>query len=130
MEGDRRVAVIVGDPMSKFTIYHNPKCSKSRQTLELLKSQGIEPEVVEYLKTPLKTGEILKLLEKLDSDPQALVRTKESEFQENRPPIGTKEEVAAAIELYPKLMERPLVVSGERAVLGRPPENINVFFKN
>ena len=110
--------------MSKYQIYHNPKCSKSRQTLELLKAEGIEPEVIEYLKTPLKESEVLDLLKKMDAEPQALVRTKEDIYKENKFNIDTAEAIAKVIAKHPKLMERPVVVKGNQAVLGRPPENI------
>ena len=80
--------------MSEFKIYHNPKCSKSRETLELLRSKGIEPEVIEYLKKPLTELEVLELLKKLNSEPQTLVRTKEDIFKENKFNIETKESIA------------------------------------
>ncbi len=110
--------------MSKYQIYHNPRCSKSRQTLELLESNGIEPEVIEYLKNPLSESEVLALLGKLNSNPQSLVRTKEDVFKENNFDIDSAEAIAKVIAKHPKLMERPVVVKGDQAVLGRPPENI------
>lgn len=113
--------------MSNYQIYHNPKCSKSRQTLELLKSEGIEPEVIEYLKTPLSEADLMELLGKLDTEPKKLVRTKEALFKENNFSIDTPEQIAKTIAEHPKLMERPVVVSGNRAVLGRPPENIKAL---
>ena len=110
--------------MSEYVIYHNPKCSKSRQTLELLKEKGIDPEVVEYLKEPLNEKQVSELIEKLSVDSKLLIRTKESLFKENRPPIDNDKQIAAAIAKFPKIMERPIVVHGSKAVIGRPPENI------
>ena len=110
--------------MSQFIIYHNPKCSKSRQTLELLRSKGIEPKVIEYLKEPLGEDELNQILEKLGSDAKVLVREKEDLFKELKPSIKTTSEVAKLLAKYPKLMERPLVVTKSKAVLGRPPENV------
>ena len=110
--------------MSKFTIYHNPKCSKSRQTLELLKEKGIEPTVVEYLKEPLTKDEVSSLIKKLDVDSQLLIRKKEDLYKENKPSIETDADIAKAIEKFPKIMERPIVVCGSKAVIGRPPENV------
>ncbi len=114
--------------MSKYQIYHKPKCIKSRKTLELLKAEGIEPEVIEYLKSPLSEDKLLEILKILDSEPKTLVRTKESLFKENDFSIDTPEEIAKTIAQNPKLMERPLVVKGNQAVLGRPPENVKSLF--
>ena len=110
--------------MSEYRIYHNPKCSKSRQTLELLKEHGIEPQIIEYLKEPLTEAQVTELINILDAEPTALVRTKEDLFKENKPSIESPQDIAKAIAKYPKLMERPVVVRGKKAVLGRPPENI------
>tara|TARA_B100001248_G_scaffold148645_1_gene111574 strand:+ start:122 stop:469 length:348 start_codon:yes stop_codon:yes gene_type:complete len=115
--------------MSNYQIYHNPKCSKSRETLELLKAQGVEPEVIEYLERPLTELEILELLKKLDSEPQSLVRTKEDTFKKNSFDIETSEAIAKLIAQYPELMERPVVVKGHRAVLGRPPQNVGCLLQ-
>lgn len=114
--------------MSKYLIYHNPKCSKSRQTLELLKAEGIEPEVIEYLKNPLQKTELLELLKKLNSEPKSLVRVKEDVFKANNFNIETPEAIAEVLVTHPSLMERPVVVKGNKAVLGRPPENIKELF--
>ncbi len=108
------------------TIYHNPRCSKSRQTLALLRDQGIEPEIMLYLETPLDSALLVDLLSKLGLSAAQLVRRSEQEFKDRKLGIsGTSEEqlVAAMVEC-PKLIERPIVVSGDRAVLGRPPENV------
>lgn len=108
------------------TIYHNPKCSKSRQTLQLLKDKGIEPEIIEYLKTPPSTGELDGFLSKLGMEPRELMRRKEAPYKEN----GLADEglsrdalIAAMVE-NPILIERPIVVSGGKVALGRPPESV------
>ena len=108
------------------TIYHNPRCSKSRQTLELLRTHGVEPEIELYLESPLGAQAITDLLDKLGIGAAQLVRRSEQDFKDNN--LGraniTEDELIAAMVKYPKLIERPIVVSGDRAVLGRPPENI------
>ena len=108
------------------TIYHNPRCSKSRQALQLLRGRGIEPEIVEYLKTPPSADEIEALLARLGTEPRALLRVKEAAYRE----AGMADEGLsrrALIDLMaanPVVIERPIVVSGDRAALGRPPENV------
>ena len=108
------------------TIYHNPRCSKSRQTLQLLRDRGIEPEVVEYLKTPPGADELDAMLAKLGIEPRALMRTKESAYRE----AGMADDGLsrrALIDLMvanPIVIERPIVVNGARAALGRPPESV------
>lgn len=112
--------------MKQFRIYHNPRCSKSRQTLALLQENGIEPEVVEYLKTPPTPDEIASLVELLHLQPRQMMRTKEAEYKEQG--LGesniTDAALINAIAKTPKLLERPIVVKGEQAVIGRPPENV------
>lgn len=108
-----------------ITIYHNPRCSKSRQTLELLQSKGVEPEVILYLKNPLNQSTLTSLLTKLGISAHELIRTSESEFKENFGQRGlTETQCIQAMIDYPKLMQRPIVEAGGRAVLGRPPENV------
>lgn len=106
------------------TIYHNPRCSKSRQTLELLKSQDIEPSVVLYLDSPLSAQTITSLLEKLGISARQLLRKGEQAYKENN--LGdtnlNEAQLIAAMVDNPKLIERPIVVNGERAIIGRPPE--------
>lgn len=112
--------------MSEVVIYHNPRCSKSRQTLELIRDQGIEPEVVEYLKTPPSTETLSEILDTLGLEPRELMRKKETEYRE----LGLKDEsldretLIKAMHDHPKLIERPIVISGKKIVLGRPPENV------
>ena len=108
------------------TIYHNPRCSKSRQTLALLEEQGLELQVVEYLKTPPDAAGLKALLDRLGLAPRELIRRKESLYKE----LGLDDEglsEAALIQAMaenPILIERPIVVAGERAALGRPPEAV------
>ena len=109
----------------KITIYHNPRCSKSRETLALLQNQGIEPTVVQYLQNPPDATTLKQLLKALNISPRALLRNKEDEYKTLKlaDPKLTDEELIAAMCQHPKLIERPIVVKGKRAVLGRPPEN-------
>lgn len=106
-------------------IYHNPRCTKSRQALHLLQEKGIEPEVIEYLKEPLTEDELWDILNKLDMEPEELVRTKEAEWKEHfkGKDLDENEVVFAMIE-YPKLMERPIIINGEKAVVARPTEKL------
>ncbi len=112
--------------MSEFIIYHNPRCSKSRQTLQLLQEKGIEPEIRLYLQQAPDAGELLDLLAKLGIGARELLRRGESAYREQEladPKLDDDALVAAMVQT-PKLIERPIVVRGDRAVLGRPPENV------
>ena len=106
-------------------IYHNPRCTKSRQALQLLEEKGVAHEVVKYMDEPLTPAELSKLLAKLDIDAKDLVRTKEQiwkdEFADKE--MDDEELILAMIE-FPKLMERPIVEHGDKAVIGRPTEKI------
>ena len=107
-------------------IYHNPRCSKSRQALELLRERGVEPEVVEYLKTPPDEATLARLLKQLGLGPRDLLRTKEPDYKASGlddPTLDDAALIRAMVE-HPKLIERPIVVQGKRAVLGRPPERV------
>jgi arsenate reductase len=107
-------------------IYHNPRCSKSRQALELLRGNGIEPVVIEYLETPPGWQEINQLLGKLGADPRELMRTNEPEYKAlnlDREDIS-REELIQALHEHPKLLQRPIVVTTDKAVIGRPPEKV------
>ena len=106
------------------TIYHNPRCSKSRQTLGLLQENNVEPEIIEYLKTPPDVATLEKLLDMLGLEPRELIRKKEKEYKENdlANPELSRDELIAAMVANPKLIERPIVVKGDKAALGRPPE--------
>ena len=116
--------------MSAVTIYHNPRCSKSRATLESLEERGLQPKIVEYLETPPTAAELRRLVEQLEIRPEQLVRKGEEIFQEKY--AGKKltddQWIEAMIE-HPALMERPIVLHGGKAVLGRPPENVHRLFK-
>ncbi|MEJ6744277.1 MAG: arsenate reductase (glutaredoxin) [Porticoccaceae bacterium] len=108
------------------TIYHNPRCSKSRQTLEILQSKGLNPDIVLYLETPLDKLALTGLLQKLNLGVADLVRRSEKEFKDKDlgEPGVTDAQLLDAMVKYPKLIERPIVVVGYKAVLGRPPENV------
>lgn len=112
--------------MSDYTIYHNPRCSKSRQTLQLLEEKGIEPDVVRYLETPPDAATLADLIAKLGLMPRQLLRKGEAEYKELGLDDSTLSDSALieAMVSAPKLIERPIVVKGDKAVLGRPPENV------
>ena len=107
-------------------IYHNPRCSKSRQTLALLQEQGIEPQVIEYLTQPPSKSQLKKILSLLGLQPRDLMRKKEPEYLDNHldDPGLTKVQLIEAMVKHPKLIERPIVIHGDKAALGRPPENV------
>jgi arsenate reductase len=109
-----------------ITIYHNPRCSKSRQTLNLLQERGIEPQVVKYLETPPDAAQLARILDMLGLEPRDLMRTKEKEYLEQGldDPRLTREQLIAAMISHPRLIERPIVVYDDRAALGRPPEQV------
>ena len=104
------------------TIYHNPRCNTSRKTLALLRGRGIEPEIVEYLKTPYTAAQLKELLAKLKMPAAALVRKKEAAQAGIDPKKMSEEALIAAMAKHPIIVERPIVVSGGKAALGRPPE--------
>ncbi len=110
----------------KVTIYHNPRCSKSRQTLALLRERGIEPEVVEYLKTPPSEAELARILDMLGKSPEELMRRNEAEYKEHfKGRDLNREEAIRLMVRYPKVIERPVVVVDDaRAAVGRPPEAV------
>ena len=115
--------------MSDFTIFHNPKCSKSREALAILERRGVEPNVIEYLKTPPTAAELRAIVAKLGLAPEQLVRKGEPIYKESYAgkPL-TDAEWIEAMAATPILIERPIVVSGKRAVIGRPPENVEQLF--
>lgn len=111
--------------MPKVTIYHNPKCSKSRQTLALIEAQGIKPTIVEYLKQPPSTVELKSILAKLKLSAHELIRKKEAVYSElNLNKDMSDSALIKAMVENPILIERPIVVSGSKARLGRPPEQV------
>ena len=111
---------------ANVTIYHNPRCSKSRQTLQLLREQGVEPEIVEYLKTPPDEATLARILGQLGISAHELTRTGESLYKE----LGLDEaspndaQMLRLLVENPKLIERPIVVTPQSAAIGRPPENV------
>lgn len=107
-------------------LYHNPKCSTSRRTLELLEGLGIQPTIVEYLKTPPTKTQLKKILRALGLEPRDLMRKKEAEYKDAGLDNAklTRDALIAAMVAHPRLIERPIVVNGERAAIGRPPENV------
>lgn len=108
------------------TILHNPRCSKSRQTLALLEENGVQPTIVEYLKTPPAADEIRDILAKLDVEPRGLMRTKEAEYKEqglDNADLSDDQLIQAMVET-PKLIERPVVLANGKAAIGRPPEQV------
>jgi len=107
-----------------LTIYHNPRCSKSRQTLALIEDNNQSVTIVEYLKTPLNAQQIKTLLSQLDISPIEMMRTKEAEFKEQNLKGADETQLINAMVNTPKLIERPIVVKGNKAVIGRPPENV------
>ncbi|UCV17518.1 arsenate reductase (glutaredoxin) [Ferribacterium limneticum] len=110
-----------------ITIYHNNRCGKSRDTLALLKEKGIEPEIVAYLDTPPDAATLRSLLKKLGfADARALMRKGEAEYKELNlaDPSLSQDALIDAMVANPKLIERPIVVNGDHAALGRPPENV------
>ena len=107
-------------------ILHNPRCSKSRSTLAILNDKGVDAEVVEYLKTPPDRTELIHILDLLGMEPRELMRKHEKPYKElnlDNPDLS-RDELIDAMIAHPILIERPVVVRGERAVIGRPPENV------
>jgi arsenate reductase len=114
-----------------ITIYHNPRCRKSRETLTLIQESGENFEIVEYLKSPLNTEELKALLNKLQMQPGELLRKGEAIWKEKYKGKRLEEDqIIEAMARHPKLMERPVVVKGEAAILGRPPENVRRLLEN
>lgn len=110
-------------------IYHNPRCKKSRETLQILEEKGADFEIVEYLKNPPSEKELKVVLSKLDIKPEALLRKGEKIFKENYKgkELSDTEWIKAMVE-NPKLIERPIVIKGDKAIIGRPPKNVLELF--
>ena len=115
----------MGEAMT-VVIYHNPRCSKSRQTLELLRGRGIEPAIIEYLKTPPDAAALEDILQKLNLEPRALMRRGEAAYADAglANPELDRSALIAAMVAHPILIERPIVLANGSAAIGRPPENI------
>ncbi|MCP5367579.1 MAG: arsenate reductase (glutaredoxin) [Hyphomicrobiales bacterium] len=105
------------------TIYHNPRCSKSRTTLGLIQERGIEPRIVEYLTDPPSAAELKKILAMLGKRPAEILRRKEAK-EEGVDPDLDDDALIAAMVAHPRVIERPIVVSGGKAAMGRPPESV------
>ena len=112
--------------MTDIIIYHNPRCSKSRKTLELIISQGHDPEIVKYLETPPSVNELTKIVSLLGVVPRDVMRKTELEYKDNAMgnPSLSPMQLIALMHKHPKVIERPIVVFNEKAVIGRPPENV------
>lgn len=122
----RSYAVPVDEPV---TIWHNPRCSKSRSALELLAERGIEPSVVRYLDTSPTRAEIGDVLRRLGTDdPRAIIRTGEAVYGELGLATADRDALLDALAAHPALIERPIVIVGERAVVARPPEQLDELF--
>lgn len=116
-----------GDPnrgKTPWTIYHNPRCSKSRQALDLLRANSIDPQIIEYMDTPLLKWELENLLNVLKVEAKEIIRTKEDIFATLNIDLNDKNSILEAIAKHPELLERPIIVRGEKAVIGRPPERV------
>ena len=113
------------------TIWHNPRCSKSRQTLELLREKGVTPVIRDYLKKPPSKAEVETLIDMVGGDPAQLVRDGEAEFKalKKKKAEMSKADIAKAIAAHPILLQRPIVVSGKKAAIGRPPEAVLPLLK-
>jgi len=106
-------------------IYHNPRCRKSRETLALIEDNGGNAEIVLYLENPPSSDELREIIDMLEIEPIQLVRKQEQEWKENYKGMDlSDQEVIGAMVRFPKLIERPIVIKGKKAVLGRPPENV------
>lgn len=110
----------------KVQIFHNPKCSKCRQTMDILKDEGVDASVVEYLKTPPDNAELGKVLDMLGLEPRDLMRKHEAPYKENQldNPALTREQLIQAMIDNPVLIERPIIINGDKAIIGRPPEKV------
>ena len=112
--------------MSDFIIYHNPRCSKSRQTLEILNKQNVNTEIVLYLETPPSAEEVTSILQKLGLSSRDIIRKGEEEYKllNIKDQSLTENELISFMSENPKLIERPIVVKDDKAIIGRPPENV------
>lgn len=114
--------------MTDLVIYHNPRCSKSRQTLKLLEDNGHNPRIVQYLKESPKVADIEDILRKLGMAASQLIRSKEALFKELNLKGQGEAELIQAMAEHPKLIERPIVILGDKAKIGRPPESVLELF--
>ncbi|WP_312702975.1 arsenate reductase (glutaredoxin) [Stutzerimonas nitrititolerans] len=112
--------------MTELTLYHNPRCSKSRSALELLEGRGLTPTIIRYLETSPTAAELQDVLNKLGIAPRQLLRTGEDEYRQLdlANPDLSDEQLIEAMVAHPRLIERPILVAGDRATVGRPPEKV------
>ncbi len=112
--------------MPKVTMYHNPRCSTCRKTLDLIRKHDIEPEIIEYLKTPPSREQLRTLLKLLNAHPRDIMRSKETAYSEHKLDNQslTTDELIDAMITYPQLIQRPIIIKGDKAIIGRPPENV------
>lgn len=123
------MAAFIGETlpqMTELTLYHNPRCSKSRAALELLEARGLTPRIVRYLETPPSSAELKALLAKLGYQPRQLLRSGEEEYQSLglADPNLSDAQLIEAMVAHPRLIERPVLIAGDQAVVGRPPEKV------
>lgn len=111
-------------------IYHNPRCSKSRQALEILRDNEVEPEVIEYLKEVPTKSELEEIIQLLGVSPEAIIRKGEPDYKDNfkGKNLSDQDWIQAMLD-YPKLIERPIIIEGNKAVVGRPPEKVLTLLK-
>ena len=108
-----------------ITIYHNPRWGKSRKTLRLLRDNGYEPNIIEYLKNPPNVNELIEICKNLNKSAIDITRTNEKEYKQlNIPMNETDDVIIEKIVRHPKLLERPIVIKGKKGIIGRPPENV------
>ena len=107
-------------------IFHNPRCSKSRQTLALIEEKGVQPEIILYLENTPNTDQLKNILSKLGMTARELLRKGEQDYKDNnlKDPALSEQDLIEKMTQFPKLIERPIVIKNDRAVLGRPPENV------
>jgi arsenate reductase (glutaredoxin) len=115
--------------MPEVTIYHNPRCRMSRKALELIQQKKIQPKIIEYLKTPPTAKELDAILKKLKLEPRDIIRTKEKEYKKFKldNPGLTRQRLIETLAKHPILIQRPIVLSGGKATLGRPPERVETI---
>ncbi|NLD70912.1 MAG: arsenate reductase (glutaredoxin) [Limnobacter sp.] len=123
---DKTAGKTSGDPSAQGTLFHNPRCSKSRGALELLTERGVRPEIVRYLDQPPKPAELREILRLLGLPARSLLRTGEAEYRDLKldDPSLDDDALIEAMSRHPRLIERPIFVRGDRAVIGRPPERV------
>ena len=115
----------------KNIIYHNPNWSKSRKSVEILKNEGIAFEIIQYIKTPPSTSEIEDICLRLKCDPKDIIRKGEKDFKDNNiiDILDNKDLLISKMNQFPKIIERPIIIINDKAVIGRPPENIYNIIK-